>query len=336
MSRRLTLIVLLSCLGYAQSVDAQCYGYAVALTTESSRLCASYLEESTLSWTFRLDCFDDCGSLWTSTPQESATATGECVEVGWPGEESKCMPDFEQYNYTSGMYGTTNSFDEEMFGGCHDDVPVVTQSNCPCAPDCTNDSDETPTTNDQDSTPDHLATEPLILSLEDAEYELSSADDPVAFDLDADGTKELISWTAAGSDEAFLVLDRDQDGVVDDGMELFGDVSPQLPSAEPNGFRALAVFDDPLNGGNGDGWIDRRDPIFEHLQLWVDADHDGETDDGELLSLADAGVEAFHLDYRTTMRQDPHGNLYRYQAEVIRSVGPGARVAWDVFFVQAD
>lgn len=141
-----------------------------------------------------------------------------------------------------------------------------------------------------------------------------------------------MAWTAAGTDDAFLVLDRDQDGTVDHGMELFGDYSPQLPSAEPNGFSALAMFDDSLNGGNDDGWIDGQDPIFVHLQVWTDLDHDGISQPEELQSLTDAGITALGLDYGSTRRRDRHGNQLRYDATVLRTQGPGARVAWDVFF----
>lgn len=320
------LSVLIAC-ALAPEVAAQCSGRARPATGYTT----DHACPPSLSWTFRLDCVDECGNVYYSYPQTSAVANGACVNVPFPGQESSCVPSFAQKDHASGLYGVSSSFHEYILGGCQTGAAVITENNCPCAPSCSVPDPPETTPDDKDEWP----STPLILSVTDGEYALTSAADGVRFDLDADGTREQLSWTAAGSDEAFLVLDRDQDGVVDDGRELFGDASPQLPSAEPNGFRALAVFDDPMNGGNGDGWIDRRDPIFEHLALWLDGDHDGETDDGELRSLADGGVEAFHLDYRTTMRRDPHGNLFRYQADVIRSVGPGARVVWDVVFVAA-
>ncbi len=92
--------------------------------------------------------------------------------------------------------------------------------------------------------------------MNDARYELTSAADGVHFDLDCDDTAELTAWTAVGSDEAFLVLDRNQNGLIDNGLELFGDKSPQFRSDEPNGWRALAIWDDSLNGGNENGKIE--------------------------------------------------------------------------------
>jgi hypothetical protein len=63
---------------------------------------------------------------------------------------------------------------------------------------------------------------PIIINFTGA-YALSGLDDPVAFDIDADGRKERIGWTERASDEAFLVLDRNRDGKINDGRELFGD-----------------------------------------------------------------------------------------------------------------
>jgi hypothetical protein len=167
---------------------------------------------------------------------------------------------------------------------------------------------------------------PVIVDLGQNNFELSSADDGVAFDIDADGVAEVISWTAAGAADGFLVFDRNQNGIVDSGAELFGNVTVQAPSDNPNGFLALAALD-----GNGDGLISSIDGIFGGLQIWVDANHDGRTDAGELSSLEANGIVAIELDYRESRRRDRYGNELRYRTRV--QLEDGHTDAIDVFFI---
>ncbi len=174
---------------------------------------------------------------------------------------------------------------------------------------------------------------PILISLVDGDYELTDMAHGVLFDLNGDGVAEQTAWTAAGSDEGFLVLDRNLNGVIDDFMEVFGDHTPQLPSDEPNGWRALAVWDDSLNGGNEDGVIDAGDAIFSALQVWVDANHNGFSEPDELSSLEDEGLEYLSLDYGSKGWVDDFGNGFKFPSEVGRRDGR-VIVAWDVFFAQ--
>ena len=141
-----------------------------------------------------------------------------------------------------------------------------------------------------------------------------------------------MGWTAQGADNAFLALPG-PDGLVHNGKQLFGNFTPQPPGTH-NGFAALAVYDQPSQGGNGDGVIDKRDQIFSSLRLWIDANHDGISQPEELHTLPSVGVNSISLKYYSARRTDQYGNAFRYAARMNpddpSSVG---KIAYDIFFV---
>ena len=178
----------------------------------------------------------------------------------------------------------------------------------------------------------------MIIDLDDHGFQLTGLENPVNFDLDATGQAEEIGWTAPGVRNGFLCLDRNHDGAITDGHELFGQVTP-LANGQPAkiGYVAMAELDHPALGGNGDGVLGPEDASFKDLCVWVDSNHDGVSQPAEIQTLAEAGIVRLAYDYVETRRQDSHGNLFRYKSRAW-GLNPAGRVrqltTYDVFFVQ--
>lgn len=162
-------------------------------------------------------------------------------------------------------------------------------------------------------------------------FDLTGLAEGVMFNISGAGP-ELLGWTRENSDDAFLALDLNNNGQIDNGGELFGNFTqqPDPPGGtEANGFAALAVYDD-----NADGKINARDQIYSVLRLWTDRNHNGVTDPDELQTLEKLGLKTLSLNYEYSDRVDKFGNEFRYRAKVFdfgeRQLG---RWAYDVFFV---
>jgi hypothetical protein len=176
---------------------------------------------------------------------------------------------------------------------------------------------------------------PIVIDVLGNGFNLTNAQDGVMFDIANTGSPMQVSWTSAGSDDAWLALDRNENGRIDKGRELFGSSSPQ-PRLEPgefkNGFRALAVFDRVGRGGNNDGRISPQDDIYEQLRLWQDTNHNGISEPAELFGLRSLGLRSIDLEYTEHRRQDEHGNWFRFRSRVRDfSDAQMGRWAWDVF-----
>jgi hypothetical protein len=168
---------------------------------------------------------------------------------------------------------------------------------------------------------------PILLNLT-GRLTLSSPANGVLFDFWGNGRPQYVSWPT-GDDEGWLVLDRDRDGSITNGSELFGNAT-RLTNGQlaRHGFEALAEFDQ-----NSDGQIDTKDAIFNELAIWRDANRDGRATRPELMPLSASAISALSLNYRESKKTDQNGNVYKYGADVTLKSG-GVRQAYDIFWAR--
>ena len=163
--------------------------------------------------------------------------------------------------------------------------------------------------------------DPLIFDLDGDGIRTTSLDDSTAyFDLDGDGFAEKVAWVGDG--DGLLTLDRNGDGMVTNGQELFGDRT-RLINGEyaTSGFEALREFDD-----NNDGKIDAKDNVYSKLKMWQDINHDGLSQSEELKSLADLGIVSIGLESTVTGAVDVMNNIQRRLSSFMKSDGSTAQV----------
>ena len=167
--------------------------------------------------------------------------------------------------------------------------------------------------------------DPLALDLDGDGIETVGLSANIHFDHDGDSFKELSGAIAA--DDGLLVLDINGDGEINSGAELFGNNTLLADGTlAEHGFLALAELD-----SNIDGIIDAEDAAYAELRIWRDIDQDGETDDGELFTLEDVGVQSLGTDYDEQTDTDESGNEHR-QAGSYTTTSGEVRALTDVWF----
>ncbi|WP_276922405.1 calcium-binding protein, partial [Frischella perrara] len=166
---------------------------------------------------------------------------------------------------------------------------------------------------------------PIILDLDRDGIETISKNNNIHFDLNANQFAENTGWV--GSDDGLLVLDLNNNGIIDNGRELFGEHTLLKDgSLAKNGYQALAEYDE-----NGDGVIDKKDSIWQKLKVWQDKNSNGYTDENELISLEKAGISAISTKYSKSDYTDSNGNEYRLIGEITYTDGKKGQ-STDVWF----
>jgi hypothetical protein len=182
---------------------------------------------------------------------------------------------------------------------------------------------------------------PIIVDVTGDGFRLTSVGRGVHFDLDADGTPERVAWTRPDSDDAWLALDRNGNGIIDNGAELFGNHTPAyLDQAEPvaeHGFVALTFTEGPSYGtpSLADDRIDARDAVFSRLLLWTDRNHNGLSEPDELTKVASSPLAAIATEARESRRRDRHGNQFRLRAKSWWTDG-SMHPVYDVWLLKRD
>ncbi len=162
----------------------------------------------------------------------------------------------------------------------------------------------------------------------------------VKFDLDGDGIKEKTGWPIVRSSAGFLAIDKNNNGKIDNGSELFGEAFhiESINRRATNGFEALRSFD-----SNGDGLINSKDKRFGELKVWFDHNLNGQSEASELLTLTEAKVTTLSTEYREVEDESLRAksvldNDHRYSAKFWgpKTCGPEGCTAFDIFFSKVE
>jgi len=301
--------------------------YVVEENNVSCGICPNCGNPNCSNFTAAGCCDQTNGHLECGTGNVCSTCNNTCVAAGAQGYECCSTPDCK-----TGLICTG--------GSCQ---PPPQPPTCgPAGTNCTNSNCVPPTCPElQEWNPAlcecYQYSTPIIIDTDGSGFHLTSAANGVFFDFLGNGKPFLIAWTAPGSTNGWLALDLNGNGLIDSGKELFGNITAQPLSDDRNGFLALAVYDEPENGGNGDGIIDHHDAVWSKLLVWIDANHDGISQAQELHHLDDIGIHSIGLMYTESQRVDAYGNEFRYKGYLNPEKGDGVnRVIYDVILTSEE
>jgi len=207
---------------------------------------------------------------------------------GMPGNPPAKEYDKAKYSYTDAQIGYANyvlkEFERMFSSGEYKDIEVIFQ---------------------KAQAEQNRRIDPLVFDLGgDGITTVSLEESNAFFDLDNNGFAEKTSWV--GAKEGLLAYDKNGDGIINGGNELFGDrtLMKDGKTLASSGFAALAEYDD-----NKDGKIDSNDVIYALLRIWQDSDGDGIASAGELRRLVDLGIVSIGLSYSNTGVTDSANNI---------------------------
>lgn len=228
------------------------------------------------------------GPITVSNTSNSAYAYGEVLHTGYYGNLTSRH---KMWWIVDGYWYLTNSGSNEV-NNCYVNPPL------PCPPG------------------QYCPPTPILVPLEKSP-EVKMSGPEVLFDLDADGDLDVVGWP---ENAGFLVQDRNGDGLINDGRELYGSATT---TGANNGFDALARE-------AGINTIDATVPLYNKLQVWHDANRDGVTQPGELAPVS-RYLRSIFLFYKLIGKKDPQGNEFRFQGQAVYVDGE-QRPIYDVIF----
>ena len=182
---------------------------------------------------------------------------------------------------------------------------------------------------DKDDKQDPEDIDPIIIDLNKNKITSTKLNNTIYFDHDNNNFKEATSWIDKG--DAFLALDKNNNGLIDNGNELFGNHTisntrfKYTNNKATNGYEALKTYD-----LNGDNVIDSKDEIYDKLVLWKDSNQNAITDKGELIKLKDSGIVSIDLNYKN-INTDEKGNTIKQSSTITFEDGT-TTIANDVWF----